>query len=151
MPPPQKTLTDYLVIAITPALIMTLIGSLTFFLITVFYDGPFEGRLHFICAMFIMATVYRFEREPYTWQASSSQMMRKGHFSWASNVFHIGILSIGGGHVVGLLVPAELFHLIGMPDNAHQMMELVAGSIFGFATQSQKTVFVDNISITSND
>ena len=57
MPSPQKTLTDYLVIAITPALIMTLIGSLTFFLITVFYDGPFEGRLHFICAMFIMATV----------------------------------------------------------------------------------------------
>jgi len=53
----QKTLTDYLVIAITPALIMSLIGSLTFFLITVFYDGPFEGRLHFICAMFIMATV----------------------------------------------------------------------------------------------
>ncbi len=53
----QKTLTDYLVIAITPALIMSLIGSLTFFLITVFYDGPFEGRLHFICALFIMATV----------------------------------------------------------------------------------------------
>ena len=53
----QKTLTDYLVIAITPAMIMSLIGSLTFFLITVFYDGPFEGRLHFICALFIMATV----------------------------------------------------------------------------------------------
>jgi len=53
----HKTLMDYLVIAITPALIMTLIGSLTFFLITVFYEGPFQSRLHFICAMYVMATV----------------------------------------------------------------------------------------------
>ena len=53
----HKTLMDYLVITITPALIMTLIGSLTFFLITVFYEGPFTSRLHFICAMYVMATV----------------------------------------------------------------------------------------------
>lgn len=57
MPRHHKTLMDYLVITITPALIMTLIGSLTFFLITVFYEGAFEMRLHFICAMYVMATV----------------------------------------------------------------------------------------------
>ena len=57
MPRHHKTLMDYLVITITPALIMTLISSLTFFLITVFYEGAFEMRLHFICAMYVMATV----------------------------------------------------------------------------------------------
>ena len=53
----HKTLMDYLVITVTPVLIMTLISSLTFFLITVFYEGTFETRLHFICAMYVMATV----------------------------------------------------------------------------------------------
>jgi hypothetical protein len=53
----DKTLADYLVIAISPALIMTLVGSLVFFLLEVFYRGHFEGRLQFIMAMFVMAAV----------------------------------------------------------------------------------------------
>lgn len=100
-----------------------------------YFEFVLFGLYPYIClTIFVMATIYRFEREPYTWQASSSQMMRKGHFSWASNVFHIGILAIAGGHVAGLLVPAELYHLLRVPDAAHQMMELVMGSVFGTAT-----------------
>ncbi|MEE8451563.1 MAG: DUF4129 domain-containing protein [Thermoguttaceae bacterium] len=53
----DKTLTDYLVIAISPALIMALIGSLVFFLIEVLYQGNYAGRLNFIMALFVMATV----------------------------------------------------------------------------------------------
>ncbi|MCE5302465.1 MAG: DUF4129 domain-containing protein [Planctomycetaceae bacterium] len=51
---PRKTLTDYLVIAISPALIMTLIGSLTFFLLEVFYQGRYQGRLEYIFTLFIV-------------------------------------------------------------------------------------------------
>ncbi|MEN6407040.1 MAG: DUF4129 domain-containing protein [Thermoguttaceae bacterium] len=50
----RKTLTDYLVIAISPSLIMTLIGSLTFFLLEVFYRGQYQGRLQYVFALFIM-------------------------------------------------------------------------------------------------
>src|SRR5262249_16252521 len=39
MQKPQKTLADYLVIAISPVLIMILVGSLAFFLIQIFYRG----------------------------------------------------------------------------------------------------------------
>jgi len=52
-----KTLADYLVIAISPALIMTLIGSLVFFLLQVFYRGQWEGRLHYILTLFVFAAV----------------------------------------------------------------------------------------------
>ena len=41
----QQTLADYLVIAISPALIMLLVGSLVFFLLRVFYQGSFPERL----------------------------------------------------------------------------------------------------------
>ena len=54
---PHPTLADYAVIAISPALIMTLVGSLVFFLVEVFYQGGHGGRLSFILALFVLAAV----------------------------------------------------------------------------------------------
>jgi hypothetical protein len=53
----QKTLADYVVIAISPLLIMTLVGSLVFFLLQLTYHGEFEGRLKWILFWFISAAV----------------------------------------------------------------------------------------------
>lgn len=53
----QKTLTDYLVIAISPALIMTLVGSLVYFLVAVFYHGGYQGRMEYIFSLFVFAAV----------------------------------------------------------------------------------------------
>lgn len=53
----HPTLADYLVVAISPALIMTLVGSLVFFLIDLFYQGQYPERLHVIFALFVMASV----------------------------------------------------------------------------------------------
>jgi hypothetical protein len=53
----HKTLADYLVIAVSPALIMVLIGSLVFFLVDVFYQGQHEPRLQFVLGCFIFAAV----------------------------------------------------------------------------------------------
>ncbi len=48
---------DYVVIAISPALIMTLVGSLVFFLLAVFYQGEFTARLHWVMVCFVFAVV----------------------------------------------------------------------------------------------
>jgi hypothetical protein len=53
----KKTLLDYLVIAISPALITLMVASLVLFLIQVFYQGNFQGRLQYIFALFVMAAV----------------------------------------------------------------------------------------------
>ena len=53
----HQTLADYVVLAISPALIMTLVGSLVFFLLAVFYQGEFELRLHWVMACFVFAAV----------------------------------------------------------------------------------------------
>ena len=52
-----KTPGDYLIIGVSPALIMLLVGSVVFFLVEVFYQGEYAFRLSFIFAMFVMATV----------------------------------------------------------------------------------------------
>ncbi len=53
----QKTLADYVAIAISPALIMVLVGSLVFFLLEVAYTGQFTGRFKWVLFWFVFAAV----------------------------------------------------------------------------------------------
>jgi hypothetical protein len=53
----EKTLADYVVIAISPVLIMTLVGSLAFFLLELSYHGQFEIRMKWILFCFVSASV----------------------------------------------------------------------------------------------
>src|SRR5215211_7842120 len=53
----RMTNADYVAIAVSPALIMALIGSLVFFLIEVLYVGDYELRLNYVFALFVFATV----------------------------------------------------------------------------------------------
>jgi len=52
---------------------------------------------------------------------------------WASNLFHIGILAIFGGHFVGLLTPHSVFLMV-MGDIEHQYLAIILGTIFGLMT-----------------
>ena len=56
-PKPAKTLADYMVIGISPVLIMLLVGSLSFFLIQVFYRGEAAGSVRWVLFWFVMAVV----------------------------------------------------------------------------------------------
>src|ERR671919_172867 len=57
MPRLRMTNADYVAIAVSPALIMALIGSLVFFLIEVLYVGQYQLRLNYVFALFVFATV----------------------------------------------------------------------------------------------
>jgi len=48
---------DYVAIAVSPALIMALVGSLVFFLIEVLYVGQYQARLIYVFSLFVFATV----------------------------------------------------------------------------------------------
>jgi hypothetical protein len=54
---PNPTLADYVALALSPALIMGLVGSLVFFLLEVFYRGNYEGRLQWILFFFVFGAV----------------------------------------------------------------------------------------------
>lgn len=72
----------------------------------------------------------RFDREQYTWKAGSSQMLRARNFRLASNLFHVGILFILAGHVVGLLTPESIYHHV-ISTQAKQLLAMVSGGFFG--------------------
>jgi nitrate reductase gamma subunit len=82
-------------------------------------------------SVFLLGSILRFDREQYTWKSDSSQLLSKANMRVASNLFHIGILAIFGGHAVGLLTPHSWFTALGVSDMAHQMVAIWAGTIFG--------------------
>jgi nitrate reductase gamma subunit len=84
-------------------------------------------------AVFLIGSLIRFDREQYTWKSDSSQLLRRGQLRLGSNLFHIGILGIFFGHLVGLLTPLDIWHAIGVSAPAKQLLAIVAGGVFGVA------------------
>ncbi|MBI3042558.1 MAG: respiratory nitrate reductase subunit gamma [Betaproteobacteria bacterium] len=82
-------------------------------------------------AVFLLGSLVRFDREQYTWKSDSSQLLRRGQLRLGSNLFHIGILALFFGHLVGLLMPKELYHALGLSTAAKQMLAIGAGGVFG--------------------
>lgn len=81
--------------------------------------------------VFLIGSWIRFDREQYTWKTDSTQLLAKRNMRLASNLFHIGIIAIFFGHLVGLLTPHSVFLALGVSDMAHQNLAIVAGSVFG--------------------
>ncbi len=80
---------------------------------------------------FVLGSWIRFDHEQYTWKSDSSQFLSKEYMRFASNVFHIGILGIFFGHLVGMLTPHSVFLALGVSDAAHQGIAIFVGGIFG--------------------
>lgn len=84
-------------------------------------------------AVFFVGSWARFDRDPYSWRAGSSQLLRRKQLMWGSNLFHIGILVIFLGHFVGLLTPIFIFDFLGVSHTAKQILAMAAGGIAGVA------------------
>jgi nitrate reductase gamma subunit len=85
----------------------------------------------YVCiSSFVFGSLIRFDREQYTWKASSSQLLRKRQLFWGSNLFHFGILFLLLGHAVGLLTPTAIYTLF-ITVQQKQMIAVTAGGIAG--------------------
>lgn len=79
----------------------------------------------------ILGSIARFERDPFTWKSSSSQLLRRKQLIMGSVLFHVGVLIIFGGHLVGLLTPIAIFDAMGISHGAKQILAMTAGGIAG--------------------
>ena len=96
-----------------------------------FLDQFLFGYYPYLClTVFLLGSLIRFDRDQYTWKSDSSQLLRAGQLRWGSNLFHIGILLLLGGHSMGLLTPHFMYeHFVSAPDK--QLMAMVSGGMFG--------------------
>ena len=90
------------------------------------------GWYPYLCAIIcLFGSLVRFDREQYTWRSGSSQLLRRRQLMWGSNLFHVGILVIFGGHFVGLLTPIWVFDMMGISHGFKQVLAMVAGGVAG--------------------
>lgn len=81
----------------------------------------------------VVGSIMRFDANPYSWRSQSSQFLRRKQMAWGSNLFHLGILVLLGGHFVGLLTPIGVFDAMGVSHGFKQTAALVVGGIAGVA------------------
>ncbi|MBW7057614.1 respiratory nitrate reductase subunit gamma [Paracoccus bogoriensis] len=79
----------------------------------------------------VVGSIARYERDPFTWKSKSSQILRKRQFVLGSVLFHVGVLVIFFGHLVGLLTPIAVFDAIGISHGAKQLMAIIVGGVAG--------------------
>lgn len=82
-------------------------------------------------AVLAVGSVIRYDREPYSWRAGSSQLLRRKQLIVGSVLFHAGVLMIFAGHLVGLLTPIAIWDALGVPHGAKQLLAMVAGGAAG--------------------
>ena len=89
------------------------------------------GIYPYVClSVFVIGSWIRFDREQYGWTSASSQLLSTAGMRWASNLFHIGVIGIFFGHLVGLLTPHSVFLMvIGVLEQ--QYLAMIMGSAFG--------------------
>lgn len=82
-------------------------------------------------AVLIVGSALRYDRDQYSWRSGSSQLLRRRQLIWGSVLFHVGVLVIFAGHLVGLLTPIAVFDALGISHGAKQLLAIVAGGVAG--------------------
>ncbi|NUT62231.1 respiratory nitrate reductase subunit gamma [Herbaspirillum sp. C9C3] len=82
-------------------------------------------------AVFLLGSLVRFEREQYTWKSDSSQLLHAGRLRLGNILFHVGVLGLFFGHLVGLLTPVAVWDAIGVTHSFKQAVAMGAGGVFG--------------------
>ena len=91
--------------------------------------------LPYIClAVCVIGHIYRYRTDQFGWTAKSSEFVEKKQLRIGSMMFHIGVIPVIFGHIVGLGVPKEWLYAVGVSDHLYHIGAVYIGSIFGFLT-----------------
>ncbi len=89
------------------------------------------GIYPYLClVVFLLGSLLRFDRDQYSWKSDSSQLLRAGSLRWGSNLFHVGVLFLFFGHLVGMLTPHFIYEPFISAGNK-QVMAMVSGGLAG--------------------
>ena len=97
------------------------------------YQLAFGWFPYLAVTVMVVGSILRFDRDQYGWRSQSSQFLRRRQMRWGSNLMHLGILVLLGGHLVGLMTPIAVFDALGVSHGFKQLMALVVGGLAGVA------------------
>ncbi len=93
-------------------------------------------------AVFVVGHVWRYRYDRFGWTTRSSQVYESRLLRLGSPMFHIGMLMVIGGHVVGLLIPKEWLESIGVSEHAYHLVATYAGTLAAALTLAGLAILI---------
>ena len=90
----------------------------------------------------VVGSIARYDRDPFTWKSSSSQLLRRKQLFWGSILFHVGIITVFFGHLIGLFTPVWVLDALGIPYWLKQWMAVLIGGPAGIAALIGSTMLL---------
>lgn len=86
-----------------------------------------------LCAL-VVGLVWRYRHDQFGWTSRSSQWQESAVLRWSSPLFHLGILCVGAGHLMGLVLPKSWTQAAGVPEHVYHLTAVIPGTIAGLMT-----------------
>jgi nitrate reductase gamma subunit len=83
--------------------------------------------------IFVVGHIWRYRRDQFGWTSRSTQLLESRWLAWGSNLFHYGALAAIGGHVLGILIPAQVTSFVGLTEGRYHLLSAGAGTLAGIA------------------
>ncbi|MBI1352155.1 MAG: respiratory nitrate reductase subunit gamma [Actinomycetales bacterium] len=85
-------------------------------------------------AVFVTGLVWRYRYDKFGWTTRSSQIYEGRLIRIASPLFHVGILAVVIGHVIGLLIPEKWTDAANISEDMYHLMAVGIGLAAGACT-----------------
>lgn len=90
------------------------------------------GVFPYIClVVMVVGALYRYQSDQLRWTSKSSELLEKKLLTVGSMLFHVGILLVFGGHVMGLLIPEEFYNALGITSEQYHVGAMALGGLSG--------------------
>ncbi|WP_058234837.1 respiratory nitrate reductase subunit gamma [Devriesea agamarum] len=77
----------------------------------------------------IAGLIWRYRTDQFGWTSRSSQIYERRILRWSSPLFHIGMLFVFIGHLMGLAIPESWTSAIGISEYAYHLIATIPGTI----------------------
>jgi len=82
-------------------------------------------------AIFVVGMIWRWRNDQYGWTTRTSELSEKKILWWASPMFHVGVLMVVFGHVIGLIIPKSWTTAMGVSEHTYHLMAVGLGTVAG--------------------
>lgn len=80
---------------------------------------------------FALGHTWRYRRDRFNWTTRSTQLLERKLLRKGTLLFHVGLLMVIGGHVMGLVVPRGLTARAGVTDDMYHWVSVIMGTLAG--------------------
>ncbi|GKS25039.1 respiratory nitrate reductase subunit gamma [Staphylococcus argenteus] len=89
----------------------------------------------YLClVVFVAGHIARYRYDKFSWTAKSTELIERKQLMWGSLLFHLGVIPVFFGHIVGLLIPKSWMDAFGISEHLYHIGAVYIGSIFGIIT-----------------